>query len=91
MTKQEILEIFKDSEFVEFYGYMYGSPTYKVLSPEGEHTVFDDIVKVVERKDRVKEDGIVYVWGMPGPDCTFYKFSDYGKTWALTKEEIGGD
>lgn len=88
MTKQEILEIFKDNEFVEFYGYMYGSPSYELFTPDGVRIIHDDIVKVVERKDRVKEEGIAYVWGMPGPDLTFYKFSDYGKTWALTEEEI---
>ncbi len=88
MTKQKLLEIFKDKEFIEFYGYMYGSPTYKVYGPEGLRIEDDEIVKVIERKDRVKEDGIVYIWGMPGPDLNFYKFSDYGKTWALTEEEI---
>lgn len=89
MSKQKLLEIFKDKEFIEFYGYMYGSPTY--LTPDDIRTIDDDIVKVIERKERVTDKGIWYVWGFPGPDATFYKFSDYGKTWALTKEEIGGN
>jgi hypothetical protein len=32
--------------------------------------------------------GLIYIWGWPGPDYNFYKFSDYGETWAFTKEEL---
>lgn len=38
---------------------------------------------------KIIDSGIVYIWGWPGPDVNFYKWSDYGNTWALTKEELG--
>ena len=36
----------------------------------------------------VDEPCIYYEWGWPGPDYNRYKLKDYGKTWALTKEEL---
>ena len=34
------------------------------------------------------QDYILVAWGIPGPDLTEYYYKDYGKTWALTKEEL---
>ena len=39
----------------------------------------------------LKEKYIYYEWGWPGPDYFIYYFNDYGKTWALTKEELEND
>lgn len=30
----------------------------------------------------------IYIWGWPGPDYNRYLLKDYGKTWALTREEL---
>ena len=35
-----------------------------------------------------KGPSIFYIWGWPGPNGTTYHFSDYGKTWAFTREEL---
>ena len=32
--------------------------------------------------------GFCYFWGMFAGDSSYYEFSDYGKTWAFTKEEL---
>lgn len=34
------------------------------------------------------EYAFVWIWGFPGPDYNVYVFSDYGKTWALTRKEL---
>ena len=34
------------------------------------------------------EPAFIYIWGWPGPDFNVYKMSDYGETWAFTKEEL---
>lgn len=35
-----------------------------------------------------KGPALIYIWGWPGPDGNTYLFSDYGRTWAFTKEEM---
>lgn len=36
----------------------------------------------------IEEPCFYYEWGWPGPDANLYELRDYGKTWALTKEEL---
>lgn len=33
-------------------------------------------------------DAFIYIWGYPGPDYNLYKFTDYGVTWAFTRQEL---
>lgn len=33
-------------------------------------------------------DALVELIGMPGPDLAIYELEDYGKSWALTREEL---
>lgn len=48
-----------------------------------------DICSLYKSKLRVWDDtGMYYIWGWPGPDFNVYYFEDYGKSWALTKEEL---
>lgn len=66
-----------------FYGTFYG----QVCDPITE----DDIHFVGPGASDIGKDGSLwYVWGYPGPDYNRYKVEDYGKTWALTKEELLG-
>lgn len=61
-----------------FYGTMYGQP-------------YNDGIQIIHiEPNEAKLDGIglYYEWGWPGPDFNRYFLHDYGKTWALTKEEI---
>lgn len=70
------------------YAYMYGKPTINVVR-NGKTTEEQDKVIFIEReKLEVDFTGLTYVWGWPGPDFNFYKYSDYGITWALTEEEL---
>lgn len=45
-------------------------------------------IKKHELQKTKKDDSIIYIWGWPGPDANIYQFSDYGETWAFTKEEL---
>ena len=67
-----------------FFGTMYGMSKEK-----------DRVIKIETRKIHKfvfdwdnKGPGIIYLWGWPGPDGNVYLLSDYGKTWAFTKEEL---
>lgn len=65
--------------FNGFYGTMYGG------------TADKETVIHIDKLCPIGMDGSLwYVWGFPGPDCTVYKPQDYGKTWALTEEELKG-
>lgn len=61
-----------------FYGTMYGQP----------YTHGMQIIHVEPNEAQLDGLGLYYVWGWPGPDFNRYFLSDYGKTWALTEEEI---
>lgn len=67
------------------FGTMYGD------LPSKPH---EDIVEIFTNQLYYLDDwggkgpNICYRWGWPGPDITTYYFSDYGKTWAFTREEI---
>ena len=34
------------------------------------------------------DDRFVYIWGWPGMDYNVYRFADYGKTWALSMDDL---
>ena len=47
-----------------------------------------DILHIDPNSLHFDEDGMVFIWGWPGPDYNLYKYSDYGNTWALMEREI---
>ena len=65
------------------YGTMYGETVDKLIS---------DIIRIKPQNFKlclhIGKPCLYYIWGWPGPDSTSYYFKDYGKTWALTKEEL---
>lgn len=74
------------------FGFMFGDPVLTVKNPDGSiaFTRPDEIIQIsLSDVDIASEEGmLVYEWGWPGPDVTVYKISDYGRTWAFTKEEL---
>lgn len=86
MSYPEILDKLANPKIKAIYGYMYGHPF--ISTSDG--MVKDKIIKI-KKSDLIissKRQTLFYVWGYPGPDYNAYKFSDYGKTWAFTREEI---
>ncbi len=63
---------------------MYGQPFIKW----DNHYEKDKIIEIKAEKLRGNENGYLYVWGWPGPDCNFYAFKDRGITWGYSREEI---
>lgn len=61
-----------------FYGTLYGQP----------YTDGMKIIHIEPNEAKLAKNALCYTWGWPGPDFNVYYFWDYGKTWALTKEEI---
>lgn len=77
MTRDEMISKLKEQQY--FYGFMYVSG----------HVADGDIIKInIDRAVTITPNIIYFIWGMPGPDYNTYYFSDYGKTWAFTKEEL---
>lgn len=80
MTRKEIAKlIYKYLNSKSFFGSMYGgkvAPDNPALEIKTEDCSFNT--------DR----GIQYIWGWPGPDYNVYRWEDYGKSWAFTKEEL---
>ena len=79
MTKEEA--IVKLNKVGYIYGYMYGRP----LENNKE------ILQINAAGLNIWDSGFCFVWGWPGPDYNLYKYEDYGKTWAFTKEEVKED
>ena len=63
------------------WGEMYGR---KRTDP---NAIIIDIKKSELHKTK-NDDSVIFIWGWPGPDANIYEFSDYGETWAFTKEEL---
>ena len=85
MTEEKILEWYNNPDGRPIYGFMYGYPF--------ENATRDDLIELskddVELTENVlDEPGFYFVWGAPGPSYNFYRFCDYGKTWAFTPEEL---
>ena len=74
------------------FGFMFGEPVLTVYNPDGSIAFTrPDVIDQISLSDVdiASEEGmLVYEWGWPGPDVTVYKISDYGRTWAFTKEEL---
>lgn len=87
MTWIEIVKRWESPDTECIYGRMYGHE----YRNENER---DKIIRIekneIEKFDAYKE-GIVYVWGWPGPDYNVYWFRDYGKTWAFDRDELEGE
>ena len=63
------------------WGEMYGRPC---SDPDA---IIIDIKKESLHKT-ANDDSVIYIWGWPGPDANIYRYSDYGRTWAYTPEEL---
>ena len=81
MDNCDILEkYFTDESIQEIWGTMYGG-----------YSNTDECITTIPKKEfklTRNADEFIYIWGWPGPDANFYKLSDYGKTWAFTREEL---
>lgn len=86
MDTEKILERFNDPECKSIYGYMYGRPW--VMTPQGKER--DEILEIEKNLLQIGQDNdcFIFIWGWPGPYYNVYEFSEYGWTWAFTKEEI---
>ena len=85
VTEKKIFEWYNNPNGKPIYGYMYGYP---VKNPSRVDLVEFSKDEVVLTKNTFGEIGFSYVWGWPGPSSNFYKFCDYGKTWAFSVEEL---
>lgn len=63
-----------------FYGTMYGE--------EYTNKPHIEVIHIKPFDAQLYYNHLYYVWGWPGPDANTYHIDDYGKTWALTKEEL---
>lgn len=61
-----------------FYGTMYGG-------------VGQEVIHISRNLEVWGNGNLIFTWGFPGPDYNVYKPEDYGKTWALTEEELDGE
>ena len=90
MDNAEIIKKYESEDVKSIFGFMYGQPFVNVFKNGNLVREKDRVIEI--RKEALdlsrKRDGFFYVWGMPGPDYNFYRFSDYGITWAFTAEEL---
>lgn len=75
MNKQDFLNHPSKTFYGEFYG-------------RQKTNVNAEYLKINKTACHIEKDGILYIWGWPG-DSNFYKWIDYGNTWAFNKEELG--
>lgn len=83
MSTEEILNRLNAANHI--YGYMYGvaNPDHKVIG------ISTKDVRLIGCDHMGKtEFGLYFRFGFPGPDVNIYAFSDYGRTWAFTREEL---
>ena len=95
-TDEELLKKYKAADCI--YGTMYGEKideqyfVYSAYSEPKEHTVEILEIKIHYNSPVLTKDENGYylwwVWGWPGPNANIYYFSDYGRTWAFTEEEL---
>ena len=82
MKNEQIIEMLESPNTGFIYGEMYG--LHECVRDERRFLK-------IEKKDlrlSVQKDCLIYQWGWPGPDINFYKFKDYGDTWAFRREDI---
>lgn len=90
MDRREIIEKYESEDVKSIFGYMYGRQFVNAFRNGRLEREKDRIIKIKKEALELSRnrDGFFYVWGFPGPNYNFYKFSDYGITWAFTQEEI---
>ena len=78
---KSIIEKYESEDVKSIFVYMYGL-----------HKVDDRIIEIKKESLYMSRnrDGLIFIFGSPGPDFNHYKFSDYGITWAFTRKEIDG-
>lgn len=84
MTYEQIAEGLRSAKSV--FGYMYGKQY--VIDSSSRRLYADRLIDINVSEIEIYPDKFVYTWGWPGPDYNIYRFMDYGKTWAFTREEI---
>lgn len=85
---EKIIKKLLSQETKCIYGTMYGGEFIRHCGVDGEYNYRDKLIKIDKNKLHIGKDSMTYVWGWPGPDFNVYKFSDYGKTWAFSREEM---
>lgn len=82
MDNEQILKIFQSADTEYIYGEMYG--LHKGAQDKRRFLK----IKKEELRLSAQKNCFIYLWGGPGPDINFYKFKDYGDTWAFCKKDI---
>lgn len=90
MTKEEIISRFVSNDKDVFYGTMYGGEYRSILTEDGVIREKDKAIEIKKTEVEFDPDNgfIIFIWGGPGPDYNVYRFSDYGKTWAFSMDEV---
>ena len=93
MTKEEAREFIKREDCKGIYGFDRAEPLkteYVPVEDKGQLKISSMNDLWFLKKENLEDlvDGFYWVWGLPGPDYTAYKFSEYGKTWAFDPMEI---
>ncbi len=84
VTNEMILDRYNDSDYDCIYGYMFGEPYINGTKNP------DKIIKITKSELILSKnkDSFIWKWGYPGWDANIYYFSDYGRTWAYSDDEI---
>ena len=85
VIEKEILEWYNNPDGKPIYGYMYGYP---VKNPSRDDLFELSENELVLTKNTFGELGFSYIWGCSGSSSNFYRFCDYGKTWAFSIKEL---
>lgn len=91
MTLEKIVRWWESNDNSPIYGFLYGGPYVLICNEKGEsHLIPDEIIRIEKSSLEIdkRHNRFIYIWGYPGPDYNAYKFTDYGKTWAFSKDEI---
>ena len=89
MNAEAVLDRFETKRTKGIYAYMYGTPFIHTSDKNGKDVQKRDKVIFIEKeKLQVTPVGIIFVWGMPGPDYNYYYYKDYAITWAFHEDEL---
>lgn len=88
MSKEEAVKILEKQGYI--FGYLFGEPYVNVtsLADNTEKKVKDKVIKIEGSKLEILEDCFAYVWGWPGPDVNYYRFSRYGYNWSFDEKDL---
>jgi hypothetical protein len=70
------------------YGYMYVGIC---SNNSADIKRYGKVIFIKSDELKIQNAGFLYMWGWPGPDFNFYRFDDYGKTWAFSRNELPED